>query len=762
MLVTAEQLSVYGIDKDLWFARRTGFGEPISRDQYFIDNPNKLEAGLYCAIGDDESGWELEQYNGVNWVVCAPDESYRLVITSDGLKALTNIGIGGYLLQISGIKIIDQAVVNPSIPFINWTDEVFQAHGDVKFSIGTINAHNKVDENGDSHLKEILSWRYNSTSGGLQYILNLPPEGLGSLSDDEEDEWDVGCIGLYIKDTDGVNDILFAVASLTTPVRKYGKNVDKIGNRLKFYFNTVLSNLGFVSNLSVLEDGNQSLPEVANESLLIYPNDAERRPYNCYLVDDLYGSDTPALAVRKKNDDGNNWIFFQPSDNFVNIPAAYFDDDVLDYEFVYWDGTKYKKAQGRYFNDEPAENTMMPVGVRVGNSIIYSGEVVNTNTVYKYSVSLYNGGLGYRQGDILNIVGVDNIVFQIKVTSVTDPAGEIVQDGFELLGPYSGNVKIEGDKSYIVKGVQYDSTSPLPRTGVDARFKITASESPKYLWDFSTCLNEPLYCDKGSNAGKPTTTVTDCFLGWATGQNSIRLALDLRNEASETIFGTTRYASKIEVKDPVVYGKKAKSSAVTPLTLYENYLQKTLPSNSTQEGATWNNPIKVYTKVQFKETVVGKSVTDFSSLSSDNHWNNGNTSVDFWGKAYRAEWADLAEYYEADEIYQPGTLITFGAGEKEITKAQFEVEGVISSKPGLQLGKKINDHYLPVALTGRVPVMMDGNSINYFGDKIYLSRIKPGTASTIKNGRPIGKIIDKNPGTKRLLECVVRIDFNND
>lgn len=125
--------------------------------------------------------------------------------------------------------------------------------------------------------------------------------------------------------------------------------------------------------------------------------------------------------------------------------------------------------------------------------------------------------------------------------------------------------------------------------------------------------------------------------------------------------------------------------------------------------------------------IVGKDINITQDKASQ-HWNQ----VDFWGKSYRAEWADLAEYYEADQIYEPGTLISFGDGEKEITKAQFEADGVISTKPGLQLGSKKNENYLPVALTGRVPVLMDGNSVNYFGDKIYLSRLRPGMASTIK------------------------------
>ena len=48
MLVTADQLSTYGIPTDFWFSRRTGSGDPISRDQYFINYPSKLQTGGYC------------------------------------------------------------------------------------------------------------------------------------------------------------------------------------------------------------------------------------------------------------------------------------------------------------------------------------------------------------------------------------------------------------------------------------------------------------------------------------------------------------------------------------------------------------------------------------------------------------------------------------------------------------------------------------------------------------------------------------------
>ena len=139
MLVPKSELEGYGIADDHWFARRHGEGSPISRDQYFLTYSSQLIAGIYCAIGDDTNGWEAEQYNGVNWSVANVDSAYALVITSNGLKAMASTTIGGYKLQFTGIKIIDN-LINPTTPLINWEDKDLLAAGSVVFSCGTNNS----------------------------------------------------------------------------------------------------------------------------------------------------------------------------------------------------------------------------------------------------------------------------------------------------------------------------------------------------------------------------------------------------------------------------------------------------------------------------------------------------------------------------------------------------------------------------------------------------------------------------------------------
>jgi hypothetical protein len=48
------------------------------------------------------------------------------------------------------------------------------------------------------------------------------------------------------------------------------------------------------------------------------------------------------------------------------------------------------------------------------------------------------------------------------------------------------------------------------------------------------------------------------------------------------------------------------------------------------------------------------------------------------GTALKAKWADLAEFYKADNDYKPGTLVKFG-GSAEITIADTKANAVITN-----------------------------------------------------------------------------------
>lgn len=146
-----------------------------------------------------------------------------------------------------------------------------------------------------------------------------------------------------------------------------------------------------------------------------------------------------------------------------------------------------------------------------------------------------------------------------------------------------------------------------------------------------------------------------------------------------------------------------------------------------------------------------------------NVYSKATFTQDIEGTAVRAKWADLAEMYEADHMYDPGTLVKFG-GDKEITAADGEAHGVITSKPGLILNGGTEDVaklMLGVALTGRVPVLVKG--VVTKGDKIVLSDDTPGVGQvrSVGSSKPVLAIAlnDKQTDGIGLVECVTKIDF---
>ena len=93
--------------------------------------------------------------------------------------------------------------------------------------------------------------------------------------------------------------------------------------------------------------------------------------------------------------------------------------------------------------------------------------------------------------------------------------------------------------------------------------------------------------------------------------------------------------------------------------------------------------------------------------SSSNYFNK------VFAQSTTALYADVAERFAADEIYAPGTVVELG-GSAEITRVQTDasdrVFGVISTRPAFTMngGAGDDDTHPPVAMTGRVPVIVTG------------------------------------------------------
>jgi hypothetical protein len=131
---------------------------------------------------------------------------------------------------------------------------------------------------------------------------------------------------------------------------------------------------------------------------------------------------------------------------------------------------------------------------------------------------------------------------------------------------------------------------------------------------------------------------------------------------------------------------------------------------------------------------------------------DNSTAGGFETVAREAKYADVAERYHADAVYEPGTVVSFG-GEKEITEstsdADKRVAGVLSTDPYTVMNsphrqpEMLNEFHPPIALLGRVPTKVIGTVSK--GDMM-VSSTTPGHARawTEDTDPPAGTIIGKS------------------
>jgi hypothetical protein len=149
-------------------------------------------------------------------------------------------------------------------------------------------------------------------------------------------------------------------------------------------------------------------------------------------------------------------------------------------------------------------------------------------------------------------------------------------------------------------------------------------------------------------------------------------------------------------------------------------------------------------------------------IPSANVSQNLGTSTQWWNTFYgvstQAQYADLAENYQADQAYPAGTVLEFG-GQEEVTVAMTEgstrIAGVVSSNPAhLMNGGLRGSNVVALALAGRVPCKIIGPV--YKGDMMVSAGYgyaKSSSAPTI--GSVIGKALENFEGDKGVIEVVV-------
>jgi hypothetical protein len=155
------------------------------------------------------------------------------------------------------------------------------------------------------------------------------------------------------------------------------------------------------------------------------------------------------------------------------------------------------------------------------------------------------------------------------------------------------------------------------------------------------------------------------------------------------------------------------------------------------------------------QTISGNNMSLTTGANTNAGTITGNWSLST-GSKLQATYADLAEYYEADAEYEPGTVLAFG-GDKEVTIAEdgtTRVAGVVSTDPAYAMNAKCPGIAVALALQGRVPTKVRG--VIRKGDMMVSAG--NGFARPWNNpamGTVIGKALEDFDGVEGIIEVAV-------
>ena len=207
------------------------------------------------------------------------------------------------------------------------------------------------------------------------------------------------------------------------------------------------------------------------------------------------------------------------------------------------------------------------------------------------------------------------------------------------------------------------------------------------------------------NYNLPSDSLKGIAIG---GGSSINMFLDKNN-----VHGSAGYFALHSNKDPMI---DTVNKANSIFSISEN---GNVTITGDILGVTTDNLAEGTNNLYYTDSKVQSLLTNMTTglfPSADNTYDIGSNSFQWrtiYGHTVEATYADLAERYEADAEYEPGTVVVF-AGDKEITttnvESDYKVAGVISTDPGLKMNSNAGEDktHPYVALKGRVPCKIIG------------------------------------------------------
>ena len=324
----------------------------------------------------------------------------------------------------------------------------------------------------------------------------------------------------------------------------------------------------------------------------------------------------------------------------------------------------------------------------------------------------------YNDGNLIAIISEDTFTPKVSIsgfatikkgitltTAIADTKFQgTATDADALGGVAAANYLLSNanDTTTGTLGIVTDSGMTI---GADNDFSVTVDASGAII---ANTISDTDITFKVNDGGVTTTLMT------------------LDGSESRVGIGTTTPSTKLEVNGTIT------ATAITATAT--GNVTGNLAGNVTSSGANTMGTL----------TMAG-TLTSFNILPAANTtYDIGSASYGYntvYAKATSAQYADVAEIYEADAEYDIGTVVIFG-GDKEITVSSMgndtRVAGVISENPAYLMNDDATG--LPVALLGKVKCKVVG--IVKKGDMLVTHSQHPGVAR--KSGDPsVGAVIGK-------------------
>ena len=186
---------------------------------------------------------------------------------------------------------------------------------------------------------------------------------------------------------------------------------------------------------------------------------------------------------------------------------------------------------------------------------------------------------------------------------------------------------------------------------------------------------------------------------------------------NDNVVNDTDTSLSLVGRNKINYGEPI---ATTQVHMLENFASPNEPSNPIP-GQLWYDKSTSIIRLNTSTTDVTPNWTAVVVTESIGESKNIGTSGSPYGNIYgttlhgktKAQYADLAERFHADEIYRPGTIVSLG-GKNEITETvkmmDSNVLGVIAENPAFMMNEMAgtDDTHPYVALAGRVEVFVTG------------------------------------------------------